>query len=115
MKKTSKTPGANEALERMAEMEMTFIRPLGAFGAAMADAWLDLCDEWTGFVTGRLRQDLRTANDMLQCRNPADLPKIQSAFFQKALDEYQEEANRMNTVIQKASRDIASGNAQDAA
>lgn len=113
MAKTPKTADTSEVLERIGDLEMTFIKPLGAFGTAVADAWLDLCEEWTGFVTRRLRQDVRTANAMLHCHNPAELPKIQAAFFQKAMDEYQEEAGRVNAVLQEASRKFSSGDAQD--
>ena len=115
MAKTPKTADTQDVLGRIGEMELTFIAPMAAFGTAMADAWLDLCDEWTGFVTRRLRQDVRTANTMLHCQNPADIPKIQAAFFQKAMDEYQEEAGRVNAVMQDASRKFSAGDAQDSA
>lgn len=108
-----KTADTYDVLGRIGEMEMTFIAPIGAFGMAMADAWLDLCEEWTGFVTRRLRQDVRTANAMLQCKNPAEIPKVQAAFFQKAMDEYQEEAGRVNAVLRDASRKFSTGDAQD--
>ena len=115
MAKTPRTGDTHDVLERIGDMEMTFIAPIGAFGTAMADAWLDLCEEWTGFVTRRLRQDVRTANAILHCKNPAEIPKVQAAFFRKAMDEYQEEAGRVNVVLQDASRKFSTGDAQDSA
>lgn len=115
MAKTPKTADTNDVLGQIGEMEMKFVAPMGAFGLAMADAWLDLCQEWTGFVTKRLRQDVRTANAILHCRNSAEIPKIQAAFFQKAMDEYEEEAGRVNVVLQDASRKFSMGDAQDSA
>lgn len=115
MAKTSKAADTRDVLGRIAEMEMTFVAPMGAFGTAIADAWLDLCEEWSGFVTRRLRQDVHTANAILHCQNPAEIPKIQAAFFQKAMDEYQEEAGRVNAVLLDASRKFSAGDAQDSA
>ena len=115
MAKLPKTTDTPDVLGRIGEMEMTFIAPIGAFGMAMADAWLDLYEEWTGFVNRRLRQDVRTTNAILQCQNPGEIPKIQAAFMQKAMDEYQHESGRVSTVLQDASRKFSTGDAQDSA
>lgn len=60
---------------------------------------MDLMEEWTSFIARRVRQDARTMHEMLHSRDPAQVQKIQSAFFQRAVDEYQQEAARLNAIL----------------
>lgn len=102
MTKITETPNADRVLNHISELELSFIRPLGAFNTAMVDASMNLLEEWTSFVAKRVRQDVRTAHQMLHCRNAAQMQAIQSGFFQQAINEYQGEAARMQTILQKA-------------
>lgn len=104
MANSTRTPDADRVLNRMSEMELAFIRPLGAFNTAIVDAYMDLLEEWTSFVARRVRQDARMMHQMLHCRDAAQVQKIQSAFFQRAVDEYQEEAARLNSILRNASQ-----------
>ena len=103
MARPGRTPDADRVLDRMSEMELAFIRPLGAFNTAMVDAYMDLMEEWTSFIARRVRQDARAMHQMLHCRDAAQVQKIQSAFFQRAADEYREEAARLNAILRSAS------------
>ncbi|MFC3167224.1 MULTISPECIES: phasin family protein [Paracoccus] len=114
-KTTTETPNADRVLERMGEAELSFIRPLGAFNTAMADAYMDLVEEWTNFVMRRTRQDIRMLHQILHCRDATQIQQIQGAFVQKAITEYQEEAGRVSAILQHANRTITEKNAQEPA
>ena len=64
---------------------------------------MDLMEEWTSFIARRVRQDARIRHEMLHSRDPAQVQKIQSAFFQRAVDEYQQEAARLNAISRNTS------------
>lgn len=112
MAQTQKPSQTRGVFESMGALEKAFIAPMGVYGTVMTEAWLRLCEEWSGFVTRRVQQDARIMSEMLHCQSPADLPKIQAAFWQKAMEEYQEEAGRMNAVLREASRRFSSAEAR---
>ena len=91
-------------VEKIGEIELAMLRPLGTFGVAMIDAWADILAESASFVAERLRQDARTQHRILHCRTPGELHEIQAEWFQKVIDEYREEAGRMSTLIEKTTR-----------
>ena len=67
-------------------------------------AWLDFMNESARFVTERLHQATETQRAMLSCRTPAELMKVQSEFYQDALRQYAEEANRLFNLMSDATR-----------
>ncbi|GHF52585.1 phasin family protein [Seohaeicola zhoushanensis] len=102
--KVSAADIAQNSYERMAEMELALIRPMSNFGVAMADAWADLIAESASFIAQRLRQDARTQHAILHCRSASDLHEIHASFFQKAIDDYQDEAARMSSILERSAR-----------
>lgn len=91
-------------LERVAESEMAWLKPLTDFQIAMIEAWADLASEWTSFLASRVRQDVDTQHAILHCRTPAELLQIQSDFYQRAIDSYRAEAGRMTVLMEEATR-----------
>ncbi|MCZ0964492.1 phasin family protein [Paracoccus benzoatiresistens] len=114
-KAPTETPEADRVLDRMSEVELSFIRPLGVFSTAMSDAYLNLVEEWTNFVMRRVRQDVLMMHQLLQCRDAAQIQRIQGAFVQKAINEYQEEAGRVNAILQKANHAVSDKDAREIA
>ena len=103
-----------DTMNRFAEFELAWLKPMGNFGIAMADAWADLIAESAAFVAARLKQDARTQHAMLHCRTPRELQEIQSAFVQKAIEDYQDETGRMTTLMESTARTMARGGNQAA-
>jgi len=73
-----------------------------------AKIWLDIMAQSTRLVSERLQNDLETQQAMLRCRNPADLVRLQSEFFRKAIEQYTSEAQRVFEIMTQASEDVAS-------
>ncbi|WP_390910407.1 phasin family protein [Pseudosulfitobacter sp. SM2401] len=65
----------------------------------MSTAWLeavgDMSAEVVGFVAERIKEDVKTQHEILQCRNVADLQHVQAQFFQKAMDQYRVETGKL--------------------
>ena len=91
-------------LDRIAEFEASWFKPMGDFGAAAVEAWAEIAGEWLSFVARRVQQDLRTQSEVLQCRTPAELMAVQSEFVQTAIGAYQAEAERMTALMERATR-----------
>lgn len=62
---------------------------------AAADVLADMGAQWVQFVADRVREDVKTRQAILQCRNAAELAHIQEAFLQKAVDDYTAQTGRM--------------------
>ena len=93
--------------------------PLGAAGAMAAvnpiatTAWLKIMNESAGFVMERLQRDLEMQQAMLRCTSPAELLKLQTEFYQTAMQDYSAEAVRVferMSAMTKGSLDEATSN-----
>ena len=72
---------------------------------AAARAWLEIMNESARFVTDRLQEDVATQQALLKCKTPAEVMQVQSAFFQKALEQYPDEAQRMFEIMSGAAQE----------
>jgi Phasin protein len=97
-KKTDRDTAANPAL--MAGIPV----PEGFEGLVQANAkateiwlesWTKLAGESARFVTQRLEQDMDLLAKMRACRSPLELLQLQSAFMQRALVDYMQEAGKL--------------------
>lgn len=72
----------------------------------MSTAWLEAIGEMqaevASFVAERIKQDVKTQHEMLNCKNMADLQHIQAQFIQKAMDQYQAETGKLVEMSTKA-------------
>jgi hypothetical protein len=73
-----------------------------AAGNPAARMWLDIMAESTRFVSERLQNDLEAQQALLRCQSPADLVKVQSEFFRRAVEQYTSEAQRMFQIMTEA-------------
>jgi hypothetical protein len=65
----------------------------------MSVAWMEtlsnMSAEMIGFAADRIKEDVKTQHDILQCKNVAELQHVQAQFMQKAMDQYQEETGKL--------------------
>lgn len=101
--------------DRLSELELAVLKPLGAGGVALADVWAEMAQEWAGFVSERIRRDARLQHAVLHCRSPQDLPQIYADFMQGAIDGYQAGAGRMVQLAERAARAVTTGASEIAA
>lgn len=47
------------------------------------------------FVSERIREDLDAQNDLLRCRNLAEVREVQGRFLRRAFDQYAQETSRL--------------------
>lgn len=76
-----------------------------AGGPAATSAWLALMTESARFVSERLREDMQTQMAFLACKSPAELLKVQTEFYQTAIEQYTAEANRMFETLSAAAEE----------
>jgi hypothetical protein len=47
------------------------------------------------FIANRLEDDVKTQQQLLQCKTVSDLQHVQAQFIQRAMDQYQEETGKL--------------------
>ncbi|MBR9890532.1 phasin family protein [bacterium] len=65
----------------------------------MVDAWLDLGSEMQSFYADRIRADVETQHKILHSRSPAELARIQAAFFRRAVSDYRAHMGRVTEIL----------------
>ena len=72
----------------------------------MGTAWLETIGEMSAevvsFVADRIKEDVKTQHEILNCKNVSELQHVQAQFFQKALDQYQAETGKLVEMTNKA-------------
>ncbi len=93
-----------KATEEPGSAAATPSTPKVAFNpAAPMAAWMEVMQESARFITDRLQTDIETQQAMLACRTPAELMQVQTEFFQTAMQQYAEEAQRLAQIMSRAS------------
>ncbi|MEX0370403.1 MAG: phasin family protein [Tateyamaria sp.] len=84
-----------------------------AFNPVGTQAWLDLMSDCMRFAAERLQEDLNTQRDLMACRTPADVAKVQTEWCTTAARQYSDQFARMfqktNDAAQQTAKDAASG------
>lgn len=75
--------------------------PLSWFGNAWLEAFGEVGSELSAFIAERISEDVKTQHEMLHCKSPVELQKLQSRFVQKAIDDYTAETGRFVELNQK--------------
>lgn len=88
--------------EMMTKTQMAWMAPMHAYGLAALEAWADMIEEWSKFTADRIRQETETQRALLGCATPFEVQAVQSAYFHKAMEEYQTEAGKMVKMGQDA-------------
>jgi len=99
MAKSTKTPEADTPGAADMTAAMMAGNPL------MAKAWTEMMTESARFISQRLQEDMATQKAMLACKTPADLMKLQTEFYRKAMEDYSEEAQRMFRIMMGATEE----------
>jgi phasin family protein len=72
-------------------------------------AWLDLMQESSRFLTDRLQQDFETQKAMLACKNPGELLELQAEFLRSAIEQYSDYTNRFFQQMSVATQETVKG------
>ncbi|WP_261395335.1 phasin family protein [Salipiger bermudensis] len=75
------------------------LEPFAATG--VFDAWLDLGSEMQSFYADRIRAEVETQHEILHSRSPAELARIQAAFFRRAVSDYRAHLGRMTEMLEQ--------------
>jgi len=82
-----------------------FTAAFSALNPAVSTAWAQVFEESARFLTDRLQQDMETQKALLACKTPADLFKVQSEFYQAAVQQYSDEATRLFQMMSTATQE----------
>lgn len=99
MGKTKDTQGASDTGAEAMTAAMRALNP------AASGAWMDVMTESARFVSDRLQQDLETQKALLACKSPADLLKVQTEFYQTAMEQYAAEATKLFQMMSSATQE----------
>ena len=91
---TSSTP-SESAAAILTGMQSAGMGSLAWLGTTWIERMSDVTAEWLDFVTDRIKEDVATQHQILHCKDVADLQKIQIAFFQRAVEQYQAETGKL--------------------
>ncbi len=79
----------------------------------MGSVWLKdmaaLNSEVLGFVADRIREDIRTQQEIMHCKDLGDLQRIQAKFVRTAIEQYTEETGKL---VELGSRMLAHAGAE---
>ncbi|SFT11121.1 Phasin protein [Sulfitobacter marinus] len=64
-------------------------------GADWMEAMIEMGNEMLNFTADRIKEDVDTQQKLLKAKEITDVQKIQTAFFQKAMDDYAAEYARL--------------------
>lgn len=73
----------------------TGMEPLVSAGWAFMEGWVDATGEIVTFLVRRIQSDIDLQHQILQCRDPAELVRIQTAFVEKAIEDYRAETGKL--------------------
>lgn len=75
------------------------LEPFAATG--VCDAWLDLGSEMQSFYADRVRAGVEAQHAILHSRSPAELARIQAAFFRRAVGDYRAHLGRTTEMLEQ--------------
>lgn len=68
---------------------------LTGVGMAFMEGWAEASSQVATFLARRIQSDFQLQREILQCRDPAELVRIQTAFVQKAIEDYRTEGSKL--------------------
>ena len=84
-----------ESIAAAARTQQQAVESIERASASMLAGVAEMQKEVAGFVSGRIRQDLETQQELLRCRTLDELRQVQSRFFRTTLDQYSAEATKL--------------------
>ena len=88
--KTDETPA-----NAVAEMQTAGLGNMVGASSAWFKAMGDMSTEVMEFVTDRIREDVKTQHQILNCKNVSELQQIQAEFLENAFEQYQAETGKL--------------------
>ncbi|WP_347309860.1 phasin family protein [Defluviimonas sp. SAOS-178_SWC] len=86
---------SDEAMATLAALQAAGPGAMGKVYVAMLEGAGDLGNEVIQFVADRIAEDVKIQHEIMECRNPADLVRIQQRFLQTAFDQYTAETGKL--------------------
>lgn len=97
--------------------------PFGMFGKVqetllgnmieMSAAWTEMINdmraEVSSFVVDRIREDVKTQQDIMNCKTIADVQRVQGEFMEKAMKQYQAETHKLLAIGKASQASISDG------
>lgn len=96
------TATEDTALHAITKLQQAGMGNLMGINAAWIEALGDMGAEIASFVAERIKEDVQTQHEILNCKNVGELQNIQAAFIQKALEQYQAESGKLLDMSVKA-------------
>ncbi|WP_096786376.1 phasin family protein [Rhodobacter sp. CZR27] len=93
----SKRPDTTGSAPATADLRQT-ATAFQAGPAVAFDLWNRLTNEMMQFAADRVCETVKTQQQMLQCRNFAELAHLRAHWWQRAIDQYTEEAGRLTGI-----------------
>ncbi|NOR29850.1 MAG: hypothetical protein GQ539_01995 [Sulfitobacter sp.] len=92
MNTTTKTTDlAPSMVKLMKSMQESGFHAPSISGADWMETMVEMGNEMLNFTATRIKDDVDTQQKLLQAKEIGDVQKIQTAFFQKAIDDYSAE------------------------
>ncbi|MEO0703466.1 MAG: phasin family protein [Pseudomonadota bacterium] len=88
--------GPNE----LAALQALGLNQFAKFGAAMTRTFGDIGAEMTSFLADRIKEDVKTQNEILHCKDINELQRIQAQFIQTAVAQYSSETGKLVSMSQ---------------
>ena len=82
-------------MQAFLEAQQASLGPLNWMGNAWIEAFGDVGSELAGFVAERIKEDVKTQHQMMHCKTPAELQKIQADFVRTAIEQYTAETGKL--------------------
>jgi hypothetical protein len=79
---------------------------LPGFSPAGAQAFQDLMSEGATFVAERMQHDLEATLELMACKTPTDVMRVQQEYMKTAMQHYTEAAMRAYNVFSANSREM---------
>ena len=92
---TAKDQPENLMNNSLAELQQAGFGNMMSMGTVWMEAMSDMGAEVIGFVAERIKEDVKTQHKILHCKDTTQLQHIQAEFFQKALEQYQDETGKL--------------------
>ena len=108
---TSKSTTAADALDldRLANASQNSLLAFGHLHSRLLRNALEVNAELLDFARNRIGEDIRTSERLARCDNATDTMEVMSKFYQKAFEEYAQEANQ----LVKLGSDVAKHSLED--
>lgn len=102
--KTSKgatgSAGPVPGMEAITEWQQKGLDAMASFGTAWVEQMNEAGAEMLSFMADRVSQDIAFQQQVLQCKDPVALNKLQAEYIRTAMEQYRAETGKMVEISQ---------------